>query len=94
MILPFVFDLLKEKEMDHHALNASPSTSLPSIVVFISPLKSLMLDQVQSCKDEGIKAVCICADDEEARQCYHSVLNSEYQVFYISPELVIGKMLL
>ena len=50
MILPLVFDLLKEKEMDHHALDASPNTSLPSIVVVISPLKSLMLDQVQSCK--------------------------------------------
>ena len=61
MIFPFIFDLLKEKEVDHHALDASPSTSLPSIVVVISPLKSLMLDQVQSCKDKGIKAVCIFA---------------------------------
>ena len=61
------------------------------LVVVISPLKSLMLDQVQSYKNEGIKAVCICADDEEARQCYHSVLKGEYQVIYISPELVFGK---
>ena len=39
MILSFVFDLLKEKEMDHHALDASPSTSLPSIVVVIISIK-------------------------------------------------------
>ena len=83
MILPFVFDLLNGNEVDHHALDASPSTSLPSIVVVIPLLKSLMLDQVQSCNNKGIKAVYICADDEEARQCYHSVLNGEYQVVYI-----------
>ena len=62
----------------------------PSIVVVISPLNSLMSDQVDSCKSRGFKAVCVGVNDE-SKQCYGSVVNGEYQVVYISPENIIRR---
>ena len=72
--LPVIFDLIR-----------APCD--PSIVVVISPLNSLMSDQVDSCKSRGLKAVCVGVNDE----CYGSVVNGEYQVVYISPENIIGR---
>ena len=75
--LPIVFDLIR-------------APCEPSIVVVISPLNSLMSDQVDSCTSKGLKAVCVCANDE-SKQCYQSVISGEYQIVYISPEYIIGR---
>ena len=64
--LPIVFDLIR-----------SPSD--PSIVVVISPLNSLMSDQVVSCESRGLKAIRVCAD-EDCKQHYDSVVNGHYQI--------------
>ena len=77
--LPIVFDLIR-----------SPSD--PSIVVVISPLNSLMSDQVVSCESRGLKAIRVCAD-EDCKRHYDSVVNGHYQIVYISPELIIGRRL-
>ena len=77
--LPIVFDLIK-----------SPSD--PSKVVVISPLNSLMSDQVISCESKGIEAIRVCAD-EDCKQHYDSVVNGYYLIIYISSELIIGRRL-
>ena len=60
-----------------------------SIVMVIAPLTSLMEDQVESCTIRGIKAVAVTRE-EESRRNYESVGNGNYQVVYMSPEMIIG----
>ena len=62
--LPIVFDLIR-------------APCEPSICVVISPSNSLMSDQVDSYTSKGLKAVCVCANDE-SKQCYQSVISGEY----------------
>ena len=68
--LPFVMDH-KTKESDH-------------IVVVVSPLLSLMDDQVSKLRSLGISAVNISSHEEEEEE--RSILNGEYAVVYGSPE--------
>ena len=77
IVLPVVFDALRK-------------VSGESIIVVVSPLKSLMADQVDSCSHKGLKSVSICGD-ESCRKHYNSVINGNFQVVYISPEMLICK---
>ena len=77
IVLPVVFDTLRKVTGE-------------SIVVVVSPLKILMADQVDSCSHKGLKSVSVCGD-ESSRQLYNSVINGNFQVVYISPEMLIGK---
>ena len=76
-MLPVVFDTLRKVTGE-------------SIVVVVSPLKILMADQVDSCSHKGLKSVSVCGD-ESSRQLYNSVINGNFQVVYISSEMLIGK---
>ena len=66
MLLPIVFDMLRKCRGE-------------SIVVVVSPLKSLMADQVDSCSVKGLKSVCVCGDDD-SRQVYDLVIAGSFQI--------------
>ena len=80
-ILPGVFDELREVA-DH--------SSMSSIVVVVSPLISLMKDQVRAMTERGMTAVFVgdCNEDLVAGVC-----QGRYQLVYMSPEalLTVGK---
>ena len=72
-LLPSVFDLL----------SGSDGTS---IVVVVSPLISLMKDQVRSMMARNVRAVYVgdCLEEEEMDVCL-----GKYQLLYMSPEALI-----
>lgn len=76
-ILPLVFDKL------------SPRTSpQQSIVVVISPLVSLMKDQVSALRAKGIKACYTGGGDTE--KFIEEVHEGQYQVVFSSPENILA----
>ena len=77
MLLPVVHDLLR----GHHN---------SSLILVISPLRSLMMDQVNACSKLGLNAVRVCSEvRENVRE--GSLMNADYQVLFISPELILTK---
>lgn len=62
--------------------------SSSSVVVVISPLKALMLDQTQIFNAKGIEA--IYAGDELDAKSMDSVKSGKYALVFISPEAIIG----
>ena len=78
--LPLVFDYLRNKYLKSQA-------SEMSIVVVVSPLVSLMKDQVQSYSSKGIKCSFIRESMNESEK--KAVLNGKYQVLYASPESLL-----
>ena len=75
LCLPRVYDLYNEKPSGH------------SMVIVVSPLVSLMKDQVRSCKERGINAAAICSDERELEK---EAAKGAYQLIYISPEMLLG----
>ena len=74
--LPFVADVLYER----------PRGS--SVIVAISPLRSLMNDQVEYLMSIGIPATAI--SDEEDPDIVQQVMNGTYIVIYGSPECLLS----
>ena len=65
-----------------------PAMMLPGITVVISPLISLMKDQVDSLNEVGIPATFINStlSHLEYEQTIHNVLYDVYKIIYIAPE--------
>ena len=59
-----------------------------SVIVVISPLRSLMNDQVQYLQSVGIPAIAIT--DEEDPETVQQVINGVYNVIYGSPECLLS----
>ena len=68
------------------ALRGDPRGS--SVVVVISPLRSLMEDQVSYLNNNGIPAIAIT--DEEDPEIIQQVLNGNYVVVFGSPECMLS----
>ena len=77
MLLPMLFDLLNDKPRG------------TTIIIVVAPLTSLMQDQVKSCIDHGIKAVAVTRD-EESKIHHEAVIEGNFQIVYISLEMLIG----
>ena len=76
--LPKAFDLYLSKTCEDS-----------SIIVVISPLISLMKDQVRSLNEHNVNAGYIDAEsDYEVKQ---NVNEGKYNVIFMSPELMVGK---
>lgn len=60
----------------------------PAIVLVISPLVSLIKDQVKSLQQKGIKASFIGAGQEEAN--FKEIVNGEMNIVYSSPEAMLA----
>ncbi len=65
-----------------------PAMMLPGITVVISPLISLMKDQVDSLNEVGIPATFINStlSHLEYEQTIHNILYNVYKIIYIAPE--------
>ena len=73
-VLPAVFDIL------HH------SDCSAAMVIVVSPLISLMKDQVAAFQKKGVKAAHITPSDSETLL---SVMAADFQLIYISPETLL-----
>lgn len=65
-----------------------PAMLLPGVTLVISPLISLMKDQVDSLNNQGIPATYINSSlsSEETRQRLHELAAGQYKLVYVAPE--------
>lgn len=68
-----------------------PACVLPGMAVVVSPLISLMSDQVRACREAGISAVFLNStlDLEEKREITRGMLGNVYDIVYITPEQLV-----
>ena len=76
--LPYVFDLLRNKISGQHS----------SIAVVVSPLSSLMQDQVKIYNARELKAAFV-GQDQKDNAIKADVVNGHYSLVYISPESML-----
>lgn len=74
--LPIVFDILRD----------APETS---IVIVVSPLKALMLDQVEAFTRKGMRAVYVGAEDEK-HDSDEKVRQGGFSLVFMSPEALVS----
>ena len=75
--LPLVFDHLRKNDSKNK-----------SIVVVVSPLKALMLDQVRSFSTKGVDSVYV--SDSEAGEACEAVTTGSVSLIFMSPESLLG----
>lgn len=65
-----------------------PALIFPGITIVVSPLISLMQDQVNTLSSNGIKSVFINSSQTytEYKQAVHDILTHEAKIIYVSPE--------
>ncbi len=65
-----------------------PALLLPGMTVVISPLISLMQDQVTALREIGIAAGCLnsAMDDADYRETLHRIRRGEVRILYAAPE--------
>lgn len=79
--LPYVFDYIRH----HHFVSSSQH---PSICAVVSPLTSLMKDQVAKYSSRGLK--CAYIGDEQDNEIVKSgVVAGDFQLIYMSPESLL-----
>ena len=78
LLLPFTFNLLRN--------------SNSSIVIVVSPLKSLMEDQVAKASGLGLKCVYLSQGDRCNDELVQAVLAGEYQIIFLSPEVLLTEL--
>ena len=68
-----------------------PALLLPGLTLVISPLISLMKDQVMALQNAGIHAGCIhsAMSVEELREAYRDTRFGAYKILYIAPERLL-----
>lgn len=69
-----------------------PALLLPGLTLVISPLISLMKDQVAALRSAGVKAACINSSltDDELQTVYQGVRQDSYKLLYVAPERLNG----
>lgn len=77
LVLPLAFDYLR-------------GTTRKSIIIVVSPLKSLMEDQVARFCSRGVMSVCVGIDSSV--QVDQDVANGRYQVVFFSPEAMLTNL--
>lgn len=65
-----------------------PAIALPGLTIVVSPLISLMKDQVDSLLTSGVKATYINSSLQREQQLaiYRGLQNKEYKLLYVAPE--------
>ncbi len=65
-----------------------PAVAMAGTTIVISPLVSLMKDQVDNASKKGINAICINSDlsSGESREVYAALLSGAVKLLYIAPE--------
>lgn len=59
-----------------------------SIVIVLSPLKSLMIDQVAKLSGKGIRAAYVSCDAQVSK----GIQDGDYQLIYLSPEALLNSL--
>jgi ATP-dependent DNA helicase RecQ len=69
-----------------------PALCFDGITIVVSPLISLMKDQVQTLQSNGIKADFYNSSisSQEQKEIIHRAINEETQLLYLSPEKLIS----
>lgn len=73
-----------------------PALLQPGLAIVVSPLISLMLDQVSSLREVGVAAAAVHSGSspQERQEVAHGIRTGELKLLYLSPErLMSGKML-
>ena len=84
-VLPFVFDVLLNRT------NSLPTEQ--SVVVVVSPLVSLMVDQVKTLQAHGVGAAIMSSSrgiDKSLTATEYDISVGKYRLLYSSPEAVVG----
>ncbi len=70
-----------------------PALLLPGVAIVISPLISLMKDQVMALEEGGIPAAFLNSslDEEELRRTYRRAWAGEFKLLYVAPERLAGE---
>ena len=65
-----------------------PAVMLPGVTIVISPLISLMTDQVQALNQNGIRAAYVNSSLSEVQisKVLHLAAQGEYRIIYVAPE--------
>lgn len=65
-----------------------PALALPGVTIVISPLISLMKDQVDDLTQSGVPCACLNSSlgEAEYREVLHRAYNGEYKLLYVAPE--------
>ncbi len=73
-----------------------PALMLPGITVVVSPLLSLIQDQVESLQASGIFAACLNStqDPQQQQQVFDALHNGKCKILYLSPEKLLQPSLL
>lgn len=73
-----------------------PALLFPGTTIVISPLISLMNDQVRTLNTKGVKALCLTSSIPLATQkmLLQKIANTTYKIIYISPEKLASKLLI
>ena len=74
--IPFIIDHLKDQAVG------------TSLAIIISPLKSLMLDQVEQLKKTGVNAAAVF--DGQSEDILEGVENGDFSLVYSSPESMLS----
>ncbi|MEJ2481603.1 MAG: ATP-dependent DNA helicase [Gemmatimonadota bacterium] len=71
-----------------------PARMLPGTVLVLSPLISLMKDQVDALSDLGFRATAINSSlrRDEWHQRVENLLRGEYEIVYVAPEALAGRL--
>lgn len=71
-----------------------PALMLPGVTLVVSPLISLMKDQVETLQANGVKAEALNStmDDGEVLKVKRDCLNGEVKLLYISPERLLMEL--
>lgn len=63
------------------------------LTIVVSPLKALIVDQVEGLQDLGYQRVAYASSDlspEQKMEVYRAVREGEVDLFYLSPELLLS----
>ena len=74
-LLPRVFDMIR-------------GVDKASIPIIISPLISLMQDQVTNFNQKGISSVCVSDKQTTSKESRRNILKGGYQLIFMSPEFL------
>ena len=65
-----------------------PALLMPGMTLVISPLISLMKDQVAALEESGVPAACLNSSlqEEQYNAVLRNAINGEYKILYVAPE--------
>ncbi|MDC0937334.1 DNA helicase RecQ [Pirellulales bacterium] len=74
----------------------TPAVCLDGLTVVVSPLISLMKDQIDALVDCGVAAACVhsMVDSDEKRRIAESIRRGELKLLYVAPERVVQPRML